>query len=95
MGLLNQQRTAITGHVDFLGRNLLELPPDELRKIRGKDIAMVFQDPFACLHPMYRVGAQIAEAVTRALRRQQEGRLGPGGRAARPRGHPEREVALP
>jgi peptide/nickel transport system ATP-binding protein len=37
---------------------------NELRKIRGKDIAMVFQDPFACLHPMYRVGAQIAEAVT-------------------------------
>ena len=64
MGLLNQQRTAITGHVDFLGRNLLGLPPEELRKIRGKDIAMVFQDPFACLHPMYRVGAQIAEAVT-------------------------------
>jgi peptide/nickel transport system ATP-binding protein len=64
MGLLNQQRTMIEGHVDFMGRNLLGLPPDELRKIRGKDIAMVFQDPFACLHPMYRVGAQIAEAVT-------------------------------
>jgi peptide/nickel transport system ATP-binding protein len=64
MGLLNQQRTSIEGHVDFMGRNLLGLPPEELRKIRGKDIAMVFQDPFACLHPMYRVGAQIAEAVT-------------------------------
>lgn len=64
MGLLNQQRTAITGHVDFMGRNLLGLPPEDLRNIRGKDIAMVFQDPFACLHPMYRVGAQIAEAVT-------------------------------
>jgi peptide/nickel transport system ATP-binding protein len=64
MGLLNQQRTAITGQVDFMGRNLLTLPPDEIRKVRGKDIAMVFQDPFACLHPMYRVGAQIAEAVT-------------------------------
>jgi peptide/nickel transport system ATP-binding protein len=64
MGLLNRQRTAITGEVEFMGRDLLTLPPDELRKIRGKDIAMVFQDPFACLHPMYRVGAQIAEAVT-------------------------------
>ena len=64
MGLLNQQRTVIEGHVDFMGRNLLGLPPEDLRKIRGKDIAMVFQDPFACLHPMYRVGAQIAEAVT-------------------------------
>jgi peptide/nickel transport system ATP-binding protein len=64
MGLLNRQRTAIAGEVDFLGRDLLTLPPNELMKIRGKDIAMVFQDPFACLHPMYRVGAQIAEAVT-------------------------------
>ena len=64
MGLLNRQRTQITGEVEFMGRNLLSLPQDELRKIRGKDIAMVFQDPFACLHPMYRVGKQIAEAVT-------------------------------
>jgi len=64
MGLLNRQRTAISGEVEFMGRDLLTLPQDALRHIRGKDIAMVFQDPFACLHPMYRVGAQIAEAVT-------------------------------
>jgi peptide/nickel transport system ATP-binding protein len=64
MGLLNRSRTAIAGEVEFKGRDLLKLPPDELRKIRGKEIAMVFQDPFACLHPMYRVGTQIAEAVT-------------------------------
>jgi len=64
MGLLNRQRTAISGEVEFSGRDLLTLPQDDLRHIRGKDIAMVFQDPFACLHPMYRVGAQIAEAVT-------------------------------
>ena len=64
MGLLNRNRTEISGEVDFLGRDLLTLPPSELQKIRGKDIAMVFQDPFACLHPMYRVGAQIAEAVS-------------------------------
>jgi peptide/nickel transport system ATP-binding protein len=63
MGLLNRDRTQISGHIDFRGRNLLELPPGELQTIRGKDIAMVFQDPFACLHPMYRVGAQIQEAV--------------------------------
>jgi peptide/nickel transport system ATP-binding protein len=63
MGLLNPARTTISGEVEFQGRNLLTLPPSELQKIRGKDIAMVFQDPFACLHPMYRVGSQIAEAV--------------------------------
>jgi peptide/nickel transport system ATP-binding protein len=63
MGLLNRARTRISGDVEFQGRNLLTLPPSELQKIRGKDIAMVFQDPFASLHPMYRVGTQIAEAV--------------------------------
>jgi peptide/nickel transport system ATP-binding protein len=62
MGLLNRSRTEITGTVEFGGRNLLTLPEGQLRQIRGKDIAMVFQDPFACLHPMYRVGDQIAEA---------------------------------
>jgi peptide/nickel transport system ATP-binding protein len=64
MGLLNRSRTMITGAVDFKGRDLLTLAPDQLRKVRGKEIAMVFQDPFACLHPMYRVGAQIAEAFS-------------------------------
>jgi peptide/nickel transport system ATP-binding protein len=63
MGLLNRARTEISGQVLFEGRDLLGLPPDDLRNVRGKDIAMVFQDPFACLHPMYRVGDQIAEAV--------------------------------
>jgi peptide/nickel transport system ATP-binding protein len=63
MGLLNRQRTAIAGEVLFKGRDLLTLPPEQLRRVRGKEIAMVFQDPFACLHPMYRVGAQIQEAV--------------------------------
>ena len=43
---------------------MLSLSPSEMREIRGKDLAMIFQDPFACLHPMYRVGDQIAEAVT-------------------------------
>jgi peptide/nickel transport system ATP-binding protein len=64
MGLLNRSRTVIAGQVEFKGRDLLTLPPDDLRKVRGKEIAMVFQDPFACLHPMYRVGAQIAEAFS-------------------------------
>jgi peptide/nickel transport system ATP-binding protein len=62
MGLLNRARTEISGTVEFNGRDLLTLPQSQLRDIRGKDIAMVFQDPFACLHPMYRVGDQIAEA---------------------------------
>jgi peptide/nickel transport system ATP-binding protein len=63
MGLLNRSRTIISGEIRFKGRDLLTQPMDEIRKIRGKEIAMVFQDPFASLHPMYRVGYQIAEAV--------------------------------
>ena len=64
MGLLNQERAQIGGQAVFGGRDILSLPSDEMREIRGKDIAMIFQDPFACLHPMHRVGDQIAEAVT-------------------------------
>ena len=61
--MLNRKRTQIEGEVLFQGRDLLTATPAEIRDIRGKDIAMIFQDPFACLHPMYRVGTQIAEAV--------------------------------
>ena len=64
MGLLNRDRARISGEALLSGRDLLPLPPEEMRDIRGKDIAMIFQDPFACLHPMHRVGDQIAEAVT-------------------------------
>ena len=62
----------------------------ELREIRGKDIAMIFQDPFACLHPMYRVGDQIAEAVTAHARRLERAARGTRGRAARRGRDPER-----
>jgi peptide/nickel transport system ATP-binding protein len=63
MGLLNRSFADIEGEILFEGTDLLKLPPSQLRQIRGRDISMIFQDPFACLHPMYRVGAQIAEAV--------------------------------
>jgi peptide/nickel transport system ATP-binding protein len=63
MGLLNRAHADVEGEIVFEGTDLLKLSADELRKIRGRDISMIFQDPFACLHPMYRVGSQIAEAV--------------------------------
>jgi peptide/nickel transport system ATP-binding protein len=63
MGLLNRKQARVTGKILFKGRDLLQLSPEELRAIRGKEIAMIFQDPFACLHPMYRVGDQLVEAV--------------------------------
>ncbi len=64
MGLLNTERAMVAGRAELGGRDLLSLSSAEMRDVRGKDLAMVFQDPFACLHPMHRVGDQIAEAVT-------------------------------
>jgi peptide/nickel transport system ATP-binding protein len=63
LGLTRAQGARITGRVLFEGRDLLSLPEAELRKIRGNEIAMVFQDPLSALHPLYRVGAQIVEAI--------------------------------
>jgi len=63
MGLHNRQRTYMTGEALLHGRDILSLSSNDMRHLRGKDIAMIFQDPFACLHPMHRVGDQITEAV--------------------------------
>jgi len=63
LGLLNSKRSKVTGEILLHGKDLLKATPAELQDVRGKDVAMIFQDPFACLHPMYRVGSQIAEAV--------------------------------
>jgi peptide/nickel transport system ATP-binding protein len=61
MGLARGGR--ISGEVLFEGRDLLKLHNNELREIRGKKIAMIFQDPLSSLHPYYKVGAQIAEMI--------------------------------
>ena len=63
LGLLNPATAEVSGEIVSEGKNLLTLSPNELRHVRGRDVSMIFQDPFACLHPMYRVGKQIAEAV--------------------------------
>jgi oligopeptide/dipeptide ABC transporter ATP-binding protein len=53
----------LQGQVIFEGRDLLKLPESEMRKVRGKDIAMIFQEPMTSLNPVYTVGDQIMEAV--------------------------------
>jgi peptide/nickel transport system ATP-binding protein len=63
LGLTRAQGARTTGRIVFEGRDLVSLEEAELRKIRGNEIAMVFQDPLSALHPLYRVGAQIVEAV--------------------------------
>ena len=51
------------GSILFKGRNLLQLTEEEIRRVRGGEIAMIFQDPFSALNPVYTVGSQIAEAI--------------------------------
>ncbi|MGW4486689.1 ATP-binding cassette domain-containing protein [Amycolatopsis sp. NPDC004368] len=53
------------GEVLLDGRDVLRLSEKDLRKIRGNDVAMVFQDPMTCLNPVKRVGAQVAEVLRR------------------------------
>ncbi len=52
-----------SGEIWFNGQDLLKLNNNEIRKIRGQDIAMVFQDPMSSLNPVYKVGFQIIEAL--------------------------------
>jgi peptide/nickel transport system ATP-binding protein len=63
MGLL-PGNARVTGSVQLNGRELLGLDDKQMSKIRGKEIAMVFQDPLSALTPVFTVGAQIAEALT-------------------------------
>lgn len=66
MGLLPKGKTKITGSVILNTDNgpveLIGMEPDSIRKIRGKDIAMIFQDPMSALHPFYSIGDQLIEA---------------------------------
>jgi peptide/nickel transport system ATP-binding protein len=63
LGLTRYQGAQISGRILFEGRDLVQVPEEELRAIRGNEIAMIFQDPLSSLHPLYRVGKQIIEAV--------------------------------
>jgi ABC-type dipeptide/oligopeptide/nickel transport system ATPase component len=51
------------GEILFEGVDLLKLPEKEMRKLRGKKISMIFQDPFTALNPAYTIGDQIGEAI--------------------------------
>jgi len=63
MGLTRSPNTTVEGVATLNGMDLLGASEDELRKIRGNDIAMIFQDPMSSLNPVYRVGDQIVEQI--------------------------------
>src|SRR5262245_51762221 len=53
----------VGGEVRFQGKDLLKLPLDEIRKIRGNDISMVFQEPMTSLNPVFTIGMQLTEVI--------------------------------
>jgi peptide/nickel transport system ATP-binding protein len=63
MGLTRAKNAQISGQILFEGQDLLQASDEEMRRIRGDDIAMIFQDPLSSLHPFYKVGQQLVEAV--------------------------------
>jgi peptide/nickel transport system ATP-binding protein len=63
LGLTRRQGARVSGRIMFGGRDLVALPESELRSIRGNEIAMIFQDPLSALHPLYKVGRQLVEAL--------------------------------
>ena len=64
MRLLQKRTSLIKGQVLFQGRNLVSLPEEEMRRVRGNEISMIFQEPMTSLNPIFPIGRQIAEALT-------------------------------
>jgi peptide/nickel transport system ATP-binding protein len=64
MRLLPQNSSRIEGCVKLNGRELLTLGSEEMRRVRGNEIAMIFQEPMTSLNPIFPIGKQIAEAIT-------------------------------
>jgi len=63
LGLTRGRRTTISGSATFGGEDLVAAGDEQLRKVRGNEIAMIFQDPLSSLHPFYKVGDQLVEAI--------------------------------
>ncbi|WP_395516509.1 ABC transporter ATP-binding protein [Pseudorhizobium flavum] len=64
MRLLPKASSRIEGSVRLAGRELLTLPDEQMRQVRGNEISMIFQEPMTSLNPIFPIGKQIAEALT-------------------------------
>jgi oligopeptide/dipeptide ABC transporter ATP-binding protein len=67
LGLLGEQGRVDAGQIVFQSRDLTRLPERELLKIRGREIAMIFQEPMTSLNPVFSVGFQVAEVLVEHL----------------------------
>jgi peptide/nickel transport system ATP-binding protein len=63
MGLVNRKTAKVTGEVRLDGDELISARPEQVRSLRGKRMAMIFQDPLSSLHPFYTIGKQLVEAI--------------------------------
>lgn len=63
MGLLPKESCTVSGRIEFEGQSITQMTEDELMKLRGTEIAMVFQDPFAAMDPLMKVGYQVEETL--------------------------------
>jgi peptide/nickel transport system ATP-binding protein len=63
LGLTRGRSSTIEGRIMFDGQDMVTLEDDALRQVRGNEIAMIFQDPLSALHPFYKVGSQLVEAM--------------------------------
>ncbi len=67
IGLLDPPGRVASGEIRFDGRRIDNLPYDEMRKVRGRQIGAIFQDPLTSLNPLYTVGGQLIETITTHL----------------------------
>ncbi len=63
MGLHRGSRARISGEIVLDGQDLIKISDEELRSLRGRKLAMIFQDPLSAMHPYYTVGQQLTEAI--------------------------------
>ncbi|WP_019633847.1 ABC transporter ATP-binding protein [Actinomadura atramentaria] len=62
LGLHNRRNARVSGEIWLDGKELVGASPDDVRRLRGREMAMIFQDPLSAMHPFYTVGHQIIEA---------------------------------